>query len=247
MNLSTATPAEIDAALAILDDRRHKATIKAIQNREAARRYTGENATYYAGKADEAKAQAAAAAAEIAPLDAEFVSRGGWTRAFIVVDGHVHSSMRCTTCNNGMYPTSFGWLTEFSGKTEAEVITAAGSRACTVCYPNAPVDAPAGRLFHKDEEAAQAARAERAAKAAKAAEKKAANAIPTYRTTARWSKKIETVYAAKAFMTDGAQWGWDHPSFLPADRDAVAALLAEKFGTTAEAQIEAAAKRAANR
>lgn len=247
MNLTTATPAEIDATLADLDAKATAHRTDVIRNREAARRYTGPDATYYTEKANKALLAAQAVEAEMAPLNAEFTRRGGWTRAFIVSAGHVHSSMNCSTCNNGMYPTSFGWLTEFSGKDEAQVIEAAGSRACTVCFPNAPVDAPAGRLFHADEVAAEQARAERAAKKAIADAKKAANALPTYRTSGRWSDKIETVYAAKAFMTDGAQWGWDHPSYQPVDRDAVAALLAEKFGTTVEAQIEAAAKRAANR
>lgn len=247
MNL---TPAEIDAKLAELDARCVTALTRAIQNREAAHKARQGR---FADEAHAARLEVVAAGCQVEadliafnmiPFHLEFSRRGGWTRAFIVAGGHVHATKFCSTCNNGVYPTQFGWLTEFSGKTEAEVIEAAGSRACTVCYPDAPVDAPAGRLFHADEVAAEAARTERAAKAAKAAEKKAANAFGPYKAG---HYLLDTVYKAKAFLTDGSQWGWDHPSFLPADRDAVAALLAAKLGTTTEAQVEAASRRAANR
>jgi len=63
----------------------------------------------------------------------------GWTRAFLVRNGngHIHSSMACSTC----YPTTeFGWLTDLSGADEAEIIEHAKEVACTVCYPDAPVE-----------------------------------------------------------------------------------------------------------
>lgn len=72
-------------------------------------------------------------------LEGEFIRRGGWTRAFIVRgnDGHIHSSMQCRTCR---ITTQFGWLPDYSGRSEAEIVEAAGRMACTVCYPSAPVD-----------------------------------------------------------------------------------------------------------
>lgn len=75
-------------------------------------------------------------------LDDIFDERGGWTRAYLVnnADGHVHNTTNCTTCNKGEFATQFVWLTEYSGQTELEIIEAAGERACTVCFPNAPVD-----------------------------------------------------------------------------------------------------------
>lgn len=240
-----ATPVEIDTELAALHGSYTVAMTKSLLHREAARKSTSSG--HHEQLADDYLAEAKSIAAEMAPLEAEFAARGGWTRAFVVADGHVHSSMDCSTCNNGIYPTEFGWVTEFSGKTEAEVITAAGSRACTVCYPNAPVDAPAGRIFHATEVEAQKARDERAAKKAAADAKKAANAFGPYRTGGHYSKKLESIYQAKGFLTDGYEWGWNHISFLPEDRDAVAALLGEKLGTTADEQLAAAAKRAANR
>jgi hypothetical protein len=75
----------------------------------------------------------------LAKLNTEFDRRGGWTRAYLVTDGHVHRSMHCSTCNNGESPTRFFWMIDYSGKTEDEIIEAAGERACTICYPDAPV------------------------------------------------------------------------------------------------------------
>lgn len=74
-------------------------------------------------------------------LEDEFVRRGGWPRSFIAQssDGHAHSSMHCPTCNKGRSRTRFAWMTDYSGKTEEEIVAAAGWRACTVCYPSAPV------------------------------------------------------------------------------------------------------------
>ena len=75
------------------------------------------------------------------PIEAEFERRGGWTRAFLVMNsnGHVHASRTCATC----FPTTqYGWLTEYSGHDEAEIVGLAGDMACTVCYPSAPVADP---------------------------------------------------------------------------------------------------------
>lgn len=114
---------------------------------------------------------------EIALRNDEFNRRGGWTRAFIVPGGHVHSSMDCSSC----YPTTkFGWMPELSGDDEDEIVGKAGERACTVCYPTAPVDVLSRptSLWTEDEKKAQADREVRAqAKAKKAAE--AAAKAPT--------------------------------------------------------------------
>ena len=234
------TPVEIDTKLAEVYGRRFTLVMRRVHLLESAKH------AYTDRRRDELKAQAEALLPEIEKLDAELrpleAQYTGWTRAFVVPEGHVHRSMNCSTC----YPTTaFGWVTDMSGSTEAEIIEAAGSRACTVCYPNAPVDAPAGRIFHATEVAAQAAREERAAKKAAADAKKAANAFGPYLTTGR--DRLETLHQAKAFLTDGAEWSWNHPSYSLEDRDAVAGLLATKLGTTPEKELEAAAKRAANR
>ena len=75
----------------------------------------------------------------LAKLENEFGRRSGWSRAYLVTDGHVHSSMHCSSCNRGEFPTRFFWMIDYSGKSHAEIIEAAGERACTICYPDAPV------------------------------------------------------------------------------------------------------------
>jgi hypothetical protein len=95
---------------------------------------------------DEKLAAKAAIRDEARPLNEEFVARGGWHRAFMVADGHVHSSMYCSTCNKGRRPTRFAWMVEYSGKDEAEIVEAAGWRACTVCYPSAPVGVTTSKM-----------------------------------------------------------------------------------------------------
>lgn len=101
-------------------------------------------------------------------LEGEFERRGGWPRAFLVTggDGHVHSSMHCSTCNRNGALTRFAWMTSYSGQDEDAIVAAAGYRACTVCYPSAPVGDEHSlptRMFSADEIAAAAAREERAA------------------------------------------------------------------------------------
>jgi hypothetical protein len=119
-----------------------------------------------------------------AKLTAEFDRRGGWTRAFLVTDGHVHKTRQCSTCNKGEYPTEFSWMIDYSGKTEAEIVEAADERACTVCYPSAPVakkvgkpDLSKSKMFTPEEKERAAAREEAARKKAEKAAKAALNAI----------------------------------------------------------------------
>jgi hypothetical protein len=80
---------------------------------------------------------------EIARLEAEHTARG-WSRFFLVTSstGHIHSSMGCSTCR---VTTTYGWLPEMSGKTEAEAMShldeigVGRSTLCSVCFPDAPV------------------------------------------------------------------------------------------------------------
>lgn len=100
---------------------------------------------------------------EQAPLE-EVYRKYHWTRAFLVLNGngHVHSSRSCSTC----YPTTqFGWLPEYSGANEVQIVEDAGERACTVCYPSAPVDVLSrpSKIFSPDERQKMADREARAA------------------------------------------------------------------------------------
>jgi hypothetical protein len=113
----------------------------------------------------------AAAEAEAAPYEAEYTRRGGWNRVFLATStgGHAHKGTECSTCHNGQYRTAFAWLIQYSGKSEADIVADAGERACTTCYPTAPVGAKGTKMFTPDEEEAAKARAEReAAKAERA-------------------------------------------------------------------------------
>lgn len=106
-------------------------------------------------------------ATEIKVYTDEYVRRGCWNRAFLAksYDGHVHNGMECSTCHHGEERTQFSWQVAYSGKDEAEIIKAAGVRACTTCYPDAPT-ADLKRptvMFTEDEIEAQKAREQRAA------------------------------------------------------------------------------------
>lgn len=62
-----------------------------------------------------------------------------WRRAFLVTNtgGHVHAHRSCSTCFDS---TNFEWLVDYAAATQEEIIEAAGSDACTVCYPDAPAN-----------------------------------------------------------------------------------------------------------
>lgn len=176
---------------------------------------------------------------EIEELEDQYT---GWSRFWLVTNtnGHIHSTTSCSTC----YPsTQFAWLPELSGQTEAEAVAAQGEILCSVCFPSAPVAWTTGvRKVVAD------ARADRDAKRAAAAARKADKALGTTITYGR-SERIETIAAAKAFLTDELEmqgWGYgrtEEVALIPV----VAEALATRLGTTAEAEIEAARKRVANR
>lgn len=155
MDITTATPKEIDFKISEIYERFYKA----LGEVNTARGYLAstlrfppkpgtpqyrvdqhnESVAKYEAMIEEREAIATAILAETAPYDAEFNARGGWTRAFLVtnVGGHVHNTMRCSSC----FPTTqFAWLPEYSGDSEEILVADAGESACTVCFPSAPVD-----------------------------------------------------------------------------------------------------------
>lgn len=227
--------------------------------------YTAQYAQRALAAYAQAKAALASNLAEQKPLHAEYARRGGWTRAFLVLNagGHVHSTRSCSTC---FWDTRFGWLPGLSGHDEDEIVEAAGSDACTVCYPTAPVIAKPRSIFHGTEIEAQQARAKRAAEKAEREAKKAAKAIGPLKVfdwmvpERRYQQRdgsvrvepaherfetLETLHAAKAWLTD-SQESWGRTK-RPEDITLVAEAIAAKLGTSAEAEIAAAAKRAAKR
>lgn len=102
-----------------------------------------------------------------------------WTRAFLVINsnGHVHSSMECTTCFD---TTRYTWLVQYSNDDEATIVSDAGETACTVCYSSAPADVlnRPSVIVTADKIAKAEAKAERDAKR-EAKEAKARAAAPT--------------------------------------------------------------------
>jgi hypothetical protein len=154
-DLTTATPVEIDTALAEIYTRLYaewdvqERLDKYIQDMESGlTKALGGDARYSAytqkalddllRRADESVARSLAILAEAAPYEAEYLRRP-WTRFHLVKNngGHIHSSMSCSTC----FPTTrFGWLPDLSGQTEAEAVAAHGAILCTVCYPSAPTE-----------------------------------------------------------------------------------------------------------
>ena len=70
-------------------------------------------------------------------MDSIFASRGGWSRFWLVPDGHIHSSRECSTC----FPTTkLSLLAPMSGKTSKEAVKEHGPLLCSVCFPDAPVE-----------------------------------------------------------------------------------------------------------
>lgn len=162
---------------------------------------------YYDALMDEARAVLAQAAAARQAAEREYT---GWARAYLVTNpgGHVHRSMHCSTCFD---TTDYYWVTDLSGLTDDQVVDEAGERACTVCYPDAPVEklAQATRVFSADEREANARRDERNAKAAQA---RAAYVL--HPTTGRVLYKTERAATnmIAAELTDLCWYGETHPS-----------------------------------
>jgi len=103
------------------------------------------------------KAELAELAAQAAPYEAEF-NRRPWSRFFLVLNngGHIHRERSCSTCR---WDTSYAWMPELSGVTEAEMVERHGMTACTVCFPSAPAH-PAYIQAQLDAEKAEQAKAD---------------------------------------------------------------------------------------
>ena len=125
-------------------------------------------------KIEELKKEREPIAIRIKELNAIY-NQDPWTRAFLVINsnGHVHSSLDCSTC----FPTTrYQWLIQYSNDDEATIVDDAGEDACTICYPSAPAETlnRPSRIVTADKIAKAQAKAEREAKReAKLAKEKA--------------------------------------------------------------------------
>lgn len=95
-------------------------------------------------KLAELRAELRRTADAMKPLDATYAEHH-WSRFFLVTSsaGHIHSSMSCSTCRP---TTTYGWLPELSGHTEAEAVEAHGPALCSVCFASAPVEWVGGKI-----------------------------------------------------------------------------------------------------
>lgn len=197
-------------------------------------------------KYDEAVAAFAANHDQQAPLHAEFVRRGGWTRFFEVSGGHIHRDQNCSTLHRGKERTRLGWLIEMSGTDEAQAIAelaAAAHVLCSVCIPGAPVAAtPALRKTAAEKAAAR-----------EAAERKARTEDPKLIADVDGSPLridgavVRTVRSAEIAGVDALSWAAygrhvGEPNEARAaeleDRArTVAAALAAKNGTTPDSEL----------
>lgn len=248
--LNAATPVEIDTRLAEIGEAQAIAQDRADRYAQlAAKTKYDFQREDYAATAAEYQAIASGLVPEIVALNEEFTARGGWTRAFLAVTngsgGHVHNSRNCSTCNNGEYRTQFAWVTEFSGHDEVEIVEAAGNRACTVCYPTAPVEVlnRATTIFTKDEQRIAAERAEREAKKAAAA---AATVTDVLTGKVIYKTERAALNAASAAL-DNTLWYGGHPSdqeWADTATQAVAAVAAKRGTNGKELLAELEAKAA---
>ncbi|MGW9069241.1 hypothetical protein ACWGQT_07325 [Streptomyces yangpuensis] len=85
-------------------------------------------------------------------LLAEWERRDGWSRFFLVQDGHIHKggpSGWGSDCHTLRYNTVLYWRPELSGSTEQEAVDALGPTMCTVCFPKAPVEWTRGKTLEE--------------------------------------------------------------------------------------------------
>lgn len=143
-DLTTLTPAEVDALWITETEPLRRLYAQRNDLMTTSRRYEKAGGSYaataqrYYERALELDAKIAEARLAEEPFKAEWSRRGGWTRAYLVPDGHIH---RATSCSS-LHPTTIiSWLPEQSGMDEDEIVAAAGVHACTICYPTAPVEA----------------------------------------------------------------------------------------------------------
>lgn len=262
-DLSSHTPVDIDTTLAEIYEQRaqilaplgwreddaNRKRVAAEKAEAEEERYEGQR-EYLNRVAEEAEAKVAelweaadAKTLEARPYEAEFKARGGWTRAFLTTsaNGHVHSSMHCSTCNRDGNITRFAWMTDYSGADEAAIVEDAGERACTTCYPSAPVDVlnRPTKMFTPDEKRKQEERVAREAAKVERDRKRIENGLTpdgselvVYTEPAgqrSWPERFKTERAAVTWVTDHLGWARarDHSPERQASQAAAIRTIAE--------------------
>lgn len=238
------TPREIDTAIAAIYAPQfgHFHTIENAQTL-LKKSYVKKNPARVAAlEAEIAAAHASLEAlrAEAAPLEAIYNAKP-WTRFYLVSAGHLH---RSTYCSSLRWNTRLGWLPEYSGKSEAEIVKMAGEACCTICYPSAPVNRPSMLPVHvKAREEAAAEAAEKAAKRNAAAAQTIAVGRTTYKTTRaaenEISREIDTMISRRYQIAADAEHR-AHLDNLAAEDEAAARAIADALAAHIEGYDPAA-------
>ena len=173
---------KIDTELSSWHDKRWQNFVKIEQTLDTIKfyekhyAYDVERIKKYQDELEELEIERVKIKTEIAKLDLIY-RQDPWTRAFLVINsnGHVHSSMDCSTC----FPrTRYQWLVQYSNDDEKTIVEDAGQDACTICYPSAPAEVlnRPSRIVTADKIAKAKAKEERDAKKAARIAKEKANA-----------------------------------------------------------------------
>lgn len=196
--------------------------------------------------------------------NAEWVRRGRWSRFYMVTNtnGHLHKTMNPRECSSLFETTRFAFMYELSGQSDAEVVELAGSSACTLCFPDAPVDVlrRASRLEAPERKAAREERERlRAEKQAKTDAKAITNPDGSelvvgntgYRDKIKTEAEAQRLYletASTELAIEAGRYEIPNTEYRISKQEAnevILVALAHKRGTSVEEQREFLAKKAA--
>jgi hypothetical protein len=198
--------------------------------------------------------------AEIAPLNALYRAHR-WSRFFLVTNdnGHVHSSMACSTT----FPTTkWAWLPELSGKTERDAVAEYGEKMCTICFPSAPAIAREIGPSRSAREAAAAKATKDAAKAQRAEAARAKLLFDDGRSVRIGHDSLRSIYDAKTALKSACEYafvakfraekadGADRIAFFQKELEnqttakAIVAILAPRLGLDADEMLTIAIAKA---
>lgn len=209
------TPVQIDTELKRLGQERAVLVARvnnlrhAVELAREGRRPDHARAARLEAEAEQYLPRIAELRAQMKPYEDEFDRRGGWARAFLVLNngGHVHSSTHCSTC---YLTTRYEWLTDYSGRGEDEIVYASGELACTACYPSAPVDVL--KRVGEIRRPGDVEREQRAAAKAAKVRAAAAEAVIDPNTGRTLYKSVRAATNALSTVLSSIRWyGLDHP------------------------------------
>lgn len=119
-----------------------------------------------------------------------------WNRFIVVPGGHLHRGRGCSTLRTS---TVRYLVADYSGAEEAEIVELAGERACTVCFPTAPVSQLS--MLPEDVASRETATKEREAKEAKLKAEAHKYLFDDRSTLDIGSDHLKTVRAAENFIS----------------------------------------------